>query len=978
MVLLQVTGKAEDVYRDGVWYNLYEPDQTASVTYHIKLNKREYYKGDITIQGTIKVNDKKYVVKRIGLEAFKNCTELTSVSLPNTIETIYWEAFRNCTNLQTITIPNSVKEIGMGAFDASGLTTIDIPNSVTEIGFGAFRGCKSLTSVTMPNSVTSLGDEVFHNCSSLTSITIPNSIQKIGRMAFSGCVSLTAVSLPESVKSIGDYAFRSCRQLTSISIPNSVNDLGAYAFSDCSQLASIDIPNTVKTIGTYAFWGCTKLTAITIPNPIKKIEDYTFYGCSSLSSIYLPENPTSFEIGQYAFAKCSSLASISLPNTLKSVGKNAFLGCVSLPIEDGIRYASMYLIEAADKNQEVYTIKTGTKYIGYSAFYNCKNLKQVEIPNTVTILQDSAFCACESLSSIDIPNSVTTIGESAFEECSSLSSIDIPNSVTSIGGSAFAASSLSSIDIPNSVASIASSSFYGCTNLQSVVIPASVRTIGGSAFYGCTNLQSITLPNSVNDIGLDAFNGGSYPINCYPVPYYKIMERMNWSWGYEYGNRIKTCGGDIYDVVCTDSTLATITCLVKNLGQQVKVPEGEEVTATDFQVKLSWGFAESTKSIWLPIPEDSTMTIKNLHPNIQYRISLGIKYNDGNTCYTPYHSVYTKDLLSQIKVNLGPTSLSCQGSFEDGEAHITQIKLTAPPQEISDSSLVVTGLSPSTNYTATFTVKIVEGSTETTTTNITTPALDLTTLQPRGVSSTCSIVAAETNIVDEEMNVGFQWKKYDAPASLNPSEGYAAIYNGRLEGYIKNLQPTSYYNVRAFYKSAAGNYYYSDWVTFDPSDFSYFEPTVHTYPASAITEGTASVRGYVLAGTDDITEQGFEYWPQGSAAVQSVQAMLAPDTEVSTVLATGQVMQVVLDGLKPATTYIYRAFVKTTAGTTYGEEQQFTTSVPSGIFVVPEAETATPTVIGYYDLSGRRYAEPRKGLNILRYSDGSSRKVFVK
>ena len=113
-------------------------------------------------------------------------------------------------------------------------------------------------------------------------------------------------------------------------------------------------------------------------------------------------------------------------------------------------------------------------------------------------------------------------------------------------------------------------------------------------------------------------------------------------------------------------------------------------------------------------------------------------------------------------------------------------------------------------------------------------------------------------------------------------------------------------------------------MTFDPSDFSYFEPTVHTYPVTAVTDYTATVRGYALAGTDAIAEQGFEYWEaNGGAATPKLEkaaALATAEEGYQTVLATGQVMQVVLDNLKPMTTYIFRAFVRTESGTTYGEE----------------------------------------------------------
>ena len=276
-------------------------------------------------------------------------------------------------------------------------------------------------------------------------------------------------------------------------------------------------------------------------------------------------------------------------------------------------------------------------------------------------------------------------------------------------------------------------------------------------------------------------------------------------------------------------------------------------------------------------------------------------------------------------------------------------------------SLSLAGLEPQTRYTVSYTVTTAEGSTETATATFTTSALELTTLQPKGVSETCSVVAASTNIAEEETGVGFQWRKYDAPESLPSSEGYGAIYGGRLEGYIRNLQPTSYYNVRAFYKSAAGTYHYGDWVTFDPSDFSYFEPTVHTYPAGSVTPTSAAVRGYVLAGTDEIEEQGFEYRPAASPASEPrrTAATSATAAETGTVPAEGQVMH-------------------TAAATVYGEEQRFTTAAGAtgtGRVELPGAEE--PEITGYYSLDGRAYDSPRKGLNIVRYSDGSARKIIV-
>ena len=151
----------------------------------------------------------------------------------NIIE-IGYDAFYDCENLTSITIPDSVTEIGKYTFcDCKSLTTITIPDSVTEIGEWTFQDCKNLTSITIPDSVTKIGDSAFFGCESLTTITIPDSVTEIGKWTFQDCKNLASITIPDSVTYIGDDAFYGCESLTSVTIPNSVTKIGYGAFMGC-------------------------------------------------------------------------------------------------------------------------------------------------------------------------------------------------------------------------------------------------------------------------------------------------------------------------------------------------------------------------------------------------------------------------------------------------------------------------------------------------------------------------------------------------------------------------------------------------------------------------------------------------------------------------------------------------------------------------------------------------------------------------
>ena len=305
-----------------LYYNT-TSDSTVEVTYYVNNNNNDVYvSGDLVIPSTITCNNTTYSVTSIGYHAFLCCSDLITVSIPNSVTSIGEFAFESCDKLTSVNIPNSVTSIERGVFrGCRGLTSITIPNSVTSIGEFAFEYCYSLTSVTIPNSVTSIGKTAFYGCGGLTSVSIPNSITSIGNETFEYCYSLTSVTIPNSVTSIGDDAFKYCSRLTSVTIGNSVTSIGEFAFSNCDSLTSVSIPNSVTSIGWGAFSGCRALTSVSIGTGVTSIGENAFYYCGVLNSVKCSASvPPS--IGSSSFSSISSTCTL----TVSCVSLDAYIG----------------------------------------------------------------------------------------------------------------------------------------------------------------------------------------------------------------------------------------------------------------------------------------------------------------------------------------------------------------------------------------------------------------------------------------------------------------------------------------------------------------------------------------------------------------------------------------------------------------------------------------------------------------------------
>ncbi len=513
------------------------------------------------------------------------------LTIADGVTAIGYEMFNDCTNLTSVTIPDSVKMIGGNAFSDTGIRSIDLPESLENIGYMAFSGCKYLTNLVIPDSVTTIEDFAFIDCNALTSVTLGKSVKNIGEYAFiryehntrylykiinRSSLDLTfgseshggvAMHAQIIVNSDGSYTYRDQQSQTTyvetddgfvfeltdvkytlksytgneetitlprdingssysinnfkgginIIIPDSITEIDEEAFFDNEGVKSFVIPGSVTSIGARAFSQCTSLTEIYIPDSVTQIGSQAFRFCLSLESANIPSGVTDIS-GIYN--DCISLKSITIPDNITCISDSAFMGCDSL---------------------ESITIPSTVTKIGSYAFYHCDSLAEIiyEGECNVAMIDQSAFGWCTSLKEFIIPDSVTHIGGSAFVDCSGLTEITIHDGIQDIGNGAFSRSKISEVVIsadhpyftlhdgvlytknyknvifvldgvtevtlPDGMTAVSKSAFSGCTTLVSVTIPESVTSIGIEAFMNCSSLESITIPNTVKYIGDSAF-----------------------------------------------------------------------------------------------------------------------------------------------------------------------------------------------------------------------------------------------------------------------------------------------------------------------------------------------------------------------------------------------------------------------------------------------------------------------------------------
>ena len=416
--LLSASGLfAEGTKIGNLYYNLDENTRTAEVTYetyHCEGDNYASLSGAVVIPSSVTYNNIQYSVTSIGYNAFRGCTGLTSITIPESVTNIGMSdagPFMDCIALASITvaagntvydsrnncnaiietatnkliqgcngtvIPNSVTSIGNAAFYGSGLTSITIPESVIDIDYDCFRGCENLRSVEILNPLVAFSTDMFLECYNLASLTIPASIiNAIGRE--------------------GDYLMYSPNRLVTLKVTGGEIDVFGLAFVQRSRqtLQTVDMGAVSNTeLADQALQGCYQLKTLVWPASIERIGYMALAECVSLDAINIPASVT--EIDDRAFENCRGLNKVTFGNASAS--------------------ASAWQAPAAGSR---------LTRIGNWAFYNCHQVENLIVPEGVTEIGTGAFYGCTYLENAILPASVQSIGDNGFALCSRLSRIHV-------------------------------------------------------------------------------------------------------------------------------------------------------------------------------------------------------------------------------------------------------------------------------------------------------------------------------------------------------------------------------------------------------------------------------------------------------------------------------------------------------------------------------------------------------------------------
>lgn len=450
-------------------------------TYYYNYNTT-YTEGELIIPDSVYYGGRYYLVTSIGAEAFTlyysnsygwHCEgwNITSITIPKYIRSIYYTAFYGCHNLRKIIwnaqhysifdfdagpepgyTPPNIDTLIIGEdvvtlptfrwskhngtssshrynyprtliFNARNAVETDVNNmdlAYWYIGFDSIYRC------IIGNEVTSIPAHFLEGCNLIDSILLPNTIKSIGDSAFANCNNVT-ILLPvlDSLEFIGAAAFNNCQNLFgTFQIPSSSNTISPYCYYNCQNVTgTFSIPESVVSIGEYAFAGCPGVTgSIVFPNNLQILGEGCFYDCDNIISI----NTNSRIIRHNAFANCDRLVSVTLGDSVKTLDQGSFNGCFRLQnviMGSGIDTLMGGVFNGCVRLENM-QLGGGIHHIGDSAFYNCSLIHDIVLPEGLTSIGNYAFYGCSNISGmLEFPSTITTIGNNAFRSIGTVNRI---------------------------------------------------------------------------------------------------------------------------------------------------------------------------------------------------------------------------------------------------------------------------------------------------------------------------------------------------------------------------------------------------------------------------------------------------------------------------------------------------------------------------------------------------------------------------
>jgi len=360
---------ADAVEIDGIYYNLITKGRSAEV-----VSGPKKYTGKIDIPAAVSYEGLTYNVSIIRENAFYQCYDISSITIPNSIKTIGVYAFYQC----------------------RGISSIIIPNGVEIIENYAFIGCQSLSSINIPSSVKSIGSQAFYDCTKLEAVYITD---------LQAWLNIQFASSGANPLSYGQNLYLNGELFTNLEIPDGVESIGAYSFYNCKSLTSITIPNSVKSMGLYATEGCENISSVNI------------FDLKSWLNITFDTGANPLYYAKHLFLNGKEIKDVVIPDDMTEIKSLIFEG-----------YTNLNSI----------TFHNKITSIGDAAFYGCAKLKDINIPNSVNTIRSQAFQNCSGLSSVTIGSGVVTIGDNAFSECKGLENlICLPKAVPQTGKDVF-------------------------------------------------------------------------------------------------------------------------------------------------------------------------------------------------------------------------------------------------------------------------------------------------------------------------------------------------------------------------------------------------------------------------------------------------------------------------------------------------------------------------------------------------------------